>query len=510
MKTKQPVLGIILDGFGVRKGKDGNPFYEAQMPFYQSLLKKYPHTTINASGAYVGLPDGQMGNSEVGHINLGAGRIVYQDFMCINNAIKDKSLQHNKILVDMLNRAEKKQCTLHLIGLVSDGGIHSSINHLLALLDIITKYNIKDVKVHCITDGRDTPVESGKGFVKTIEERLNKDKLGSIATIIGRFYAMDREQRWARTQEAFDLFVYGKAKFRANTFDRAFDVAYGRKVSDEYIPSFAIGGYDGMSSGDEVLFFNFRPDRMRQITAAFASSRFNKFARGKMPKIKCTAMCVYDDKQANLPALFGQEFPHNTLSMVVSRIGYRQLKVAETTKYAHVTYYFNGGVEKPYKNEDRTLIESAYVDDFATFPQMRAREIAQELALKLCDQKYDLIIANFSNADMVGHRGNMQASIKTLEVLDECLKIVVTAAQNNGVVCVITADHGNIEDMRVSNGRATTHTTNPVPFIIADNNYALKKGDFGLDCFAPTILDIMGIPRPKDMTGPSIVAFDDS
>ena len=510
MQVRQPVLGIILDGFGVRKGKEGNPFAEARMPFYDSLCKQYPHTLINASGAYVGLPDGQMGNSEVGHINLGAGRIVYQDFMRINNAIKDGSLAKNKTLCDMLNRVQKKQTTLHIIGLVSDGGIHSSIEHLMALLDIIAKYDIEEVKVHCITDGRDTRVDSGKGFVERVEDRLRQDKLGTVATIIGRFYAMDREERWVRTQEAFDLFVYGKSQFRVNTFDRAFDKAYTRKVSDEYIPSFAVGGYDGMANGDEVLFFNFRPDRMRQITSAFASTIFTKFKRGRMPKLKCTAMCVYDDKQSNLPALFLPEFPHNTLSMVVSRAGCKQLKVAETTKYAHVTYYFNGGVEKPYKNEDRTLIESAFVDDFATFPQMRAREIAQELVIKMCDQKYDLIIANFSNADMVGHRGNMQASVKTLEVLDECLRIVVTAARNNDVVCVVTADHGNVEDMRVSNGCATTHTTNPVPFIITDKRYAIKKGDYGLDCFAPTILDIMGLPRPKEMTGPSVLGGDKS
>lgn len=505
MQVKQPVLGIILDGFGQRKGKEGNPFSSANMPFYKSLLKQYPHIFINASGHYVGLPQGQMGNSEVGHINLGAGRVVYQDFMRINNAIDDGSLAENKTLKLMLERVQKKQTVLHLIGLVSDGGIHSSINHLMALLDIISKYNIKEVKIHCITDGRDTSVNSGKGFVEQVEKRLKQDKLGSIATIIGRFYAMDREQRWVRTQEAFDLFVYGKAKFRVNTYDRAFDKAYAKNVSDEYIPSFAVSGYDGMSNGDEVLFFNFRPDRMRQITSAFASARFNKFKRGRMPKLKCTAMCIYDDKQDNLPALFLPEFPHNTLSMVVSRAGCKQLKVAETTKYAHVTYYFNAGIEKPYKNEDRTLIESAFVDDFATFPQMRAREIAQEIVLKLCEQKYDLIIANFSNADMVGHRGNMQASIKALEVLDECLKIVVSAAHNNGVVCIITADHGNIEDMRVSNGRATTHTTNPVPFIITDKTIAIKKGDYGLDCFAPTILDVMGIAKPKEMTGPSVI-----
>ncbi len=505
MKVKQPVLGIILDGFGVRKSKDENPFGLAKMPFYNSLLKEYPHTTIQASGKYVGLPDGQMGNSEVGHLNLGSGRVVYQDFMRINNAIQNGQLLQNKVLFQAITRAQKNHSTMHLIGLVSDGGVHSSINHLFALLDIIADYNIKNVYVHCITDGRDTSVDSGFKFVKQVEDKLNKLNLGSVATIIGRFYAMDREQRWVRTEEAFNLIVHSTAKFRVNTINHAFEKAYSRKVSDEYMPSFAVGGYSGMQSGDEVLFFNFRPDRMRQLTNAFANIKFNKFNRGKMPKINCTAMCVYDAKQKNLPALFLPEFLKNTLSQVISNNKLKQLKIAETTKYAHITYYLNGGVEKPYKGEDRILIESKFVDDFATFPQMRAYEISQQLVYKMLEQKYDLIVVNFSNADMVGHRGNMQASVKTLEVLDECLKIVINSAQNNGYVCVITADHGNIEDMRTSNGCATTHTTNPVPFIVTNSKLKLKKGDFGLDCFAPTILNLMNVDKPQEMTGESLI-----
>lgn len=505
MKVKQPVLGIILDGFGVRKSKDENPFSLAKMPFYNSLLKEYPHTTIQASGKYVGLPDGQMGNSEVGHLNLGSGRVVYQDFMRINNAIQNGQLLQNKVLLQAITRAQKNHSTMHLVGLVSDGGVHSSINHLFALLDIIADYNIKNVYVHCITDGRDTSVDSGFKFVKQVEDKLNKLNLGSVATIIGRFYAMDREQRWVRTEEAFNLIVHSTAKFRVNTINHAFEKAYARKVSDEYMPSFAVGGYSGMQSGDEVLFFNFRPDRMRQLTSAFASPKFNKFNRGKMPKINCTAMCVYDAKQKNLPALFLPEFPKNTLSQVISNNKLKQLKVAETTKYAHITYYLNGGVEKSYKGEDRILIESKFVDDFATFPQMRAYEIAQQLVYKMLEQKYDLIVVNFSNADMVGHRGNINASVKALEVLDECLKIVVNSAQNNGYVCVITADHGNIEDMRTSNGCATTHTTNPVPFIVTNSKLKLKKGDFGLDCFAPTILNLMEVDKPQEMTGESLI-----
>ena len=507
MKTKQPVLGIILDGFGIRKEKDteGNPFAVAQMPFYSQMLKKYPNIQIEASGEFVGLPAGQMGNSEVGHINLGAGRVVYQDFMRINNAIADGSFEKNEVFLKMLARVKKKKCALHLIGLVSNGGIHSHINHLMHILDILAENQIHNVFVHCITDGRDTPVNSGVDFVREVEIKLNENNLGRIASVVGRFYAMDREKRWNRTKEAFDLFVYGEAKFRVNASEKVFQMSYERNVSDEYIPTFAVAGYNGMKAGDEVMFFNFRPDRMRQITDAFATTNFSAFKRGKMPKISCTAMCEYDEKQKNLPFLFGPIKIDNCLSEVLSKNGCLQLKVAETTKYAHITYYLNAGIEKPFKNEDRILIESAFVDDFATFPQMRAEEIANSIIDNLQKQKYDAILVNFSNADMVGHRGNMEASIKALEVLDDCLSRVVACANDCRVVCVITADHGNIEDMRISNGKATTHTTNPVPLIVTNSKIKLKKGIFGLDCFAPTILDVMGIETPAEMTGESVI-----
>lgn len=505
MKTKHPVLGIILDGFGVRNESDGNPFFVAKMPNYNNLLKNYPNILINASGKYVGLPDGQMGNSEVGHINLGAGRVVYQDYMRITNAINDGTLAKNKVLLQMIERVKQKNCTLHFVGLVSNGGVHSDVAHLLSLLEIVAKNGVKNVLVHCITDGRDTGVSTGKSFVQQVEMKLNELNLGRVATIVGRFYAMDRESRWGRTKQAFDLFVYGEAKFRANSFEKAFDLAYSRNVSDEYIPTFALNGYAGMNDNDEVFFFNFRPDRMRQLSNAFCTPRFKEFKRGKMPNLVCTSMCKYDERQRNLPCLFMPEFPKNTLSCVLSDKGFKQLKVAETTKYAHVTYYLNGGVEKPYKGEDRILIESEFVDDFATFPQMRAREIANQVAKNLEKEKYDLIVVNFSNADMVGHRGNMEASVKALEVIDECLGVVVECAQKHNVTCVLTADHGNIEDERVSNGRATTHTTNPVPFVVTDKNLELLSGDWGLDCFAPTVLDIMGVEQPPEMTGKSVI-----
>ena len=505
MQTKQQVIGIILDGFGYRKDCEGNPFCSAKLPFYNSMLKTYPNTLVNASGEFVGLPKGQMGNSEVGHINLGAGRVVYQDYMRINNAIKDGSFENNKVFKDVVARVKQKNCALHLIGLVSDGGIHSHLSHLLFLIDTLSKNGIKNILVHCITDGRDTPVNAGAGFVRTVEMKLNETGCGRVVSVVGRFYAMDREKRWSRTQEAFNLFVFGDAKFRVNSAEKVFLKAYERNVSDEYIPTFAVNGYAGMKKDDEVLFFNFRPDRMRQITSAFSSKSFKPFSRGKMPKICCTAMCEYDAKQKNLPFLFGPIEIKNSLSETISKNHCSQLKVAETTKYAHITYYLNDGVEKPYKKEDRILIESANVDDFATFPQMRAKEIANVVVENIKKQKYDAIFVNFSNADMVGHRGNMEASIKALEVLDKCLEQVVNCANKFGAVCVITADHGNVEDMRVSNGKATTHTTNPVPFIVTSLDVKLKKGSFGLDCFAPTVLDLMQIEKPAEMTGESII-----
>ena len=504
MKTKRPVIGIILDGFGCRDEADGNPIKVAKMPFYNTLLKDFPNTKIYASEEYVGLPKGQMGNSEVGHINLGAGRVVYQDFMRINNAIKDGSFAKNKVLDEMLERVVTKNKTLHIAGLVSNGGVHSSIEHLKYLLTHSAEVGVKDIKVHCFTDGRDTKPDSGMRFVQEIETHLGKLGVGSIATIVGRFYAMDREERWNRTQTAFDLMVSAIGT-RTNAIYEAFKKTYDRNVSDEFMPPFVIGGYEGMKDGDELFFFNFRPDRMRQITNAFASKNFLCFPRRNFPKINVIAMCMYDENQTNLPYLFGPNIPQNTLSERLSKTGYKQLKLAETTKYAHVTYYFNGGIEKPFKGEKRILVESKFVDNFADFPSMRAPEIANIAVDEISKKIYDFILINFSNCDMVGHTGNFDACVETLEYVDRALEKVVTQALLYGYTCIITGDHGNIEDMRVTNGRSTTHTINLVPFIVVDKTVELKKGEFALDCFAPTVLDLLDLYKPAEMTGQSIL-----
>lgn len=505
MKSKTGVVGIILDGVGFREDAEGNPMKVAKMPFYNSLLKEYPNTSIFASEQYVGLPEGQMGNSEVGHINLGAGRIVYQDFMRINNAIKDKSLDVNPVLDSVFEHVVTNNKTLHFAGLVSNGGVHSSIEHLKYLLKKAVKAGVRDIKVHCFTDGRDTKPDSGQHFVQEIEVELGKLGVGQIATIVGRFYAMDREERWNRTQVAFDLITAGVGTRTSSIYD-AFKKTYARNVSDEFMPPFVIGDYEGMHDGDEIFFFNFRPDRMRQISSAFATKNFVCFSRKNMPKIHATSMCMYDELQQNLPYIFGPEVPKNTLSERLSKIGCKQLKLAETTKYAHVTYYFNGGIEKPFKGEKRILIESKFVDNFADFPVMRAPEIANVAKEEIEKQQFDFILINFSNGDMVGHTGNFDAAVKALEALDKALEKTITTALNNGYTCIVTADHGNIEDMRVTNGKSTTHTLNPVPFIITDKTRKLKQGKFALDCFAPTVLQLMGIYQPAEMTGKSIIA----
>lgn len=505
MKTSKPVLGIILDGFGHRVEKEGNPMSEAKMPFYQSLLKEYPHTFAYASEEYVGLPKGQMGNSEVGHINLGAGRVVYQDFMRINNAIKNGSLVKSNVLDEMLERVITKDKTLHFAGLVSSGGVHSSIEHLMFLLKYAVRRGVRKIKVHCFTDGRDTKPDSGMRFVQEVENLLGKLGVGQIATIVGRFYAMDREDRYNRTKTAFDLIVKAEGT-RTNAIYEAFEKTYQKNISDEFMPPFAIGGYQGIEAGDELFFFNFRPDRMRQISNAFVTKNFACFSTRGLPKINVTSMCRYDENQKNLPYIFGPEIPKNTLSERLAKIGYKQLKLAETTKYAHVTYYFNGGVEKPFKGEKRILVESKFVDNFANYPAMRANEIANVASEELKKKTYDFVLINFSNGDMLGHTGDFDACVESLEVLDNALSKVVTAAIEAGYTCVITGDHGNIEDMRVKNGCSTTHTTNPVPFIITDKTIKIKENKFALDSFAPTVLQLMQLYQPAEMTGESVIA----
>ena len=503
MKLKKPVVAIVLDGFGINESKEENPLFVAKMPFWKSLKKNYPMAQILASEEYVGLPKGQMGGSEVGHLNLGAGECILQSFMLINKSIEQGEFFKKDVLINQMKRVEKNNSTLHLIGMVSDGGIHSSMYHLIAALKMAKQQNVKNVCVHCITDGRDTSPDSGREFLEKVQDEINKIGVGKIVSVCGRFYAMDREQRWNRTEEAFNLYACGKG-VKVDNFENAFDAEYAKKTSDEFIVPYVVGDYSGMKDKDEIFFFNFRPDRMRQITEAFSSKKFSHFER-KIKPIKCVSMAVYDQRFKNVDVVFPPVMPRITLSKYLSSLGLKQLKVSETTKYAHVTYYFNGGVEKPPRGEDRILIESENVDNFANFPQMKAPEIAAAVEKAIISEKYDFILINFSNADMVGHSGDFKAAVKALEYLDKALEKVITSGIDLGYTCVVTADHGNIEDMRVKAGMSTTHTKNPVPFLITNKGIKFKKGMFGLSSFAPTILDIMGIEKPKEMTAPSLI-----
>ncbi|MBR4270564.1 MAG: 2,3-bisphosphoglycerate-independent phosphoglycerate mutase [Clostridia bacterium] len=508
MKAKRRVVGIILDGFGISHDAEHNPISKAKMPCFDMLKSKFAYTELSASGEDVGLPKGQMGNSEVGHLNLGAGRVVYQDYMRINNAIEDGTLAQNKVLDKVFERVITHSTSLHLAGCVSNGGVHSSIEHLKYLLKLAVERGVEKIYVHCFTDGRDTPPRSGKRFVQDIQGYLGRLGKGSIATVIGRFYAMDREERWNRTQMAYELMAFGTGT-RATPLLEFFDRVYSRNVSDEFMPGFVLTGYEGMKDGDELIFFNFRPDRMRQITSAFATKNFGCFKRESLPKINVTTMCNYNDYQKNVECIFDKYIPSNTLAEQIAKVGLKQLKIAETTKYAHVTYYFNGGIEKPFKNEKRIMIESKFEDNFANFPQMRAMEIAESACEEMDKKTYDFILINISNADMVGHTGNFEACVQALEYVDKALEKIVFGALKNSYVCLITADHGNVEDLNESKGTLTTHTTNPVPFIITDEEIKLKKGKFSLDSFAPTVLQLLQVYQPVEMTGKSLIKGDE-
>ncbi len=498
MKTKTPILAIVLDGFGINNEREENPTKVAKMPFWNNLLKNYPWTTLQASEEFVGLPKGQMGGSEVGHLNLGAGECIFQSFLNINKSIQNKSFFSNKVLLKQMQRVKQKNKTLHVVGMISDGGIHSSMYHLFAILKLAKQQGVENVLIHAITDGRDTAPDAGKECLEKLQEQIDEIGVGKIVTVCGRFFAMDREKRWNRTKEAFDLIANAKGT-KVDSFENVFATEYAKKTSDEFLPPYVIGNYVGMNKNDEILFFNFRPDRMRQICEAFSSKSFDKFER-KISAKTCVSMCPYDDKFKNVKVAFLPATPQTTLSKHLSKLGFKQLKVAEHTKYAHVTYYFNGGVEKPYRGEDRILVESENVENFAKFPQMKASEIANVVEKALVQEKYDFILVNFANADMVGHTGDFKAAVKALEVLDEALNRVVTAAIDMNYTVIVTADHGNVEDMRVKLGLSTTHTKNPVPFLVTNKAIKFRTGQFGLSSFAPTVLKLMGIEIPEEMT----------
>jgi len=502
---------IILDGWGINSETNGNAVKLANTPNLDGLLKEYPHTQLACSGKAVGLPEGIMGNSEVGHLNIGAGRVVYQDLLRIDMAIQESDFSKNEKLNHVMSCVKEKNSSLHLMGLVSDGGVHSQLTHLFALLDMAKEKNVS-VHVHAILDGRDTPPHSGADYIKLLQEYMKKIEHGRISTICGRFYAMDRDTRWDRIEKAYRLYTLGEG-IREDDPVKAVKNSYDRDETDEFVKPIAIGSKKGDTTGkitdnDGVIFFNFRADRAREITRAFTDNDFSFFKRDPMPKL-CEYVCMtLYDEEFDLPVAFPPVHMEQIFGEVISEQGLRQLRIAETEKYAHVTYFFNGGEETPFENEDRCLIPSPR--EVATYdlkPEMSAFEVTHEVLARIQSNQYHLIVLNFANMDMVGHTGVLSAAIKAVEAVDECVGKIFTEVQSQGGILYITADHGNAEKMIADDeGVHTAHTTHPVPFILVDDasrNVKLRTGS--LCDIAPTILQMMGIKQPGKMTGSSLI-----
>ena len=491
------LLLAILDGWGHTNKKIGNAIYYAKTPNIDGYMRKYPNTFLKTSGMAVGLPPGQMGNSEVGHINIGAGRIVYQDSMRILKSIEDGSFFENAVLREAMKKAKKSK--LHLIGLIGNGGVHSMMEHLYALLKMAKINSLNDVAIHCFIDGRDTPPKSGIEHTKELQNKIKEIGIGKIASIVGRYYSMDRDKRWKRTKMAYDMLVDGKGR-KAKDAIEAIKMAYKNRETDEFIKPTIITE-DYIRNEDVVIFFNFRPDRARQLSHAFIDENFDKFERKKI-KIHFVALTEYFD---GINAAFKKEVIKNTFGEVISKHGLKQLRIAETEKYAHVTFFFNGGREEPFENEDRCLIPSPKVATYDLKPEMSAYELTDELIRRIKMKKYDVIIVNYANPDMVGHTGIWNAAIKAVETVDECIGRVVDEILEHNGVAIITADHGNAEEMLDENGNPkTAHTTNPVPFIIIGaGKLKLRQGNLG--DIAPTMLEFLKIEKPKEMTGNSLI-----
>lgn len=513
--TNKQVLLIVLDGWGINMAREGNAIAAAKAPFYKSLLAEYPHTELKAAGESVGLPDGQMGNSEVGHLNLGAGRIVYQDSTRISKAIRDGSFFQNPVLLSAIESVKNLHSTLHLMGLLSDGGVHSRLDHIFAMLDLVKGQGVKDVFFHAFLDGRDTPPSSALAFIKQLEDHFAKIGIAQIATVSGRYYAMDRDKRWERVQKAYEAMVMAEG-IRKYSAAEAVAQSYEHGRSDEFmLPTVLLDSKTNkpratIRNNDAVIFCNFRSDRARELTRVFTDPGFHGFKRSVSPKLsKFVCLTTYDET-FGLPVAFEPVRLTNILGDVLSRSGVRQLRIAETEKYAHVTFFFNGGEETPFPLEDRILVPSPR--DVATYdkkPEMSAREITDKLVEMINSRQYGFILVNYANPDMVGHTGIVEAAVKAVEVLDECLSRVIGAAWEEGMVALITADHGNIEVMfDPSTGQPhTAHTTDPVPFLIARKEAKLRGAGILADV-APTVLDIMEIPIPAEMTGKSLLASE--
>ena len=504
---KKPVILMILDGFGVglEAEKRGDAIKAAKKPNIDKLFAENPVTKIGASGLDVGLPDGQMGNSEVGHTNIGAGRIVYQELTRITKSIEDGEFFENEALLKAVDNATQEGKALHIMGLLSNGGVHSHNTHMYAIVELAKKKGVKNVYVHAFLDGRDVPPTSGKDFVEECANKLKEIGLGKIATVMGRYYAMDRDNRWDRVEKAYSAMVYGEGN-KACCPVKAVEESYANDVTDEFVVPTVCEENATVKPGDSIVFFNFRPDRAREITRTFVDPEFKGFERknGFFP-LTYVCMTQYDASMPNVEVAFKPQSLKNTIGEYISNKGMTQLRIAETEKYAHVTFFFNGGVEQPYEGEDRILVKSPAVATYDLQPEMSAYEVTDKLVAAIKTGKYDMIILNYANCDMVGHTGVFEAAVKAVEAVDECVGKVVTAIREMDGVALITADHGNADKMIDTDGSPfTAHTTNLVPFCVVGYPCELREGGRLAD-IAPTMLKIMGLPQPAEMTGESII-----
>src|SRR5256885_1877643 len=510
-KRPKPIVLTVLDGWGFRAETKGNAIALARKPAYDALLKNFPNTLIHTSGPYVGLPEGQMGNSEVGHMNIGAGRVVHMDIPKIDLTVANKTLDQVPLFQKAMERGRLRQ--LHFLGLLSDGGVHSHIQHLFALLEMAKQQKVENLFVHCFMDGRDTPPHSGRDFVRQLQQKIRELGVGEIASLVGRYYAMDRDNRWERVELAYSAVVHGEAEVRTDDPVAALQRSYEQDVTDEFVKPIVVTKGTGPSASpiapihddDAVIFFNFRADRARQMTLALAAPDFDKFADPKRPKnLLYVAMTQYEKTWPWLKYVIGPEKLEHILAQVFADLQYKNLRCAETEKYAHVTYFFNGGVEKPFGGEERILVPSPKVATYDLKPGMYAEGITETVVKAIEKGAIDAIIMNYANADMVGHSGKLEAAIKAVETVDAGLARIYQTLQQRDGAWIITADHGNAETMidPATGGAHTYHTTNPVPFVlVSDDDHVQLQSGGALRDIAPTMLGVLGQPQPADMTG---------
>lgn len=498
-------LLMILDGWGIGDHSKSDVISVTPTPYWDYLLKTYPHSELQASGENVGLPDGQMGNSEVGHLNIGAGRVLYQDLVKINKAIKDGSIMDNTEVRSAFSYAKEHNVGIHFMGLTSTGGVHSSLDHVFALCDIAKKYELEKVFLHCFMDGRDTDPRSGKGFIEEVEKHCS-ESAGVIASIVGRFYAMDRDKRWERVKVAYDLLVHGEGK-QATDMVQAMQESYDADVTDEFIKPINNSTVDGtIKPGDVVIFFNYRNDRAKEITTVLTQHDMPEQGMNTVPGLQFYCMTPYDSSFENVHILFNKENVDNTIGEYLASLDKRQLHIAETEKYAHVTFFFNGGREAEFEGEDRILVPSPKVATYDLKPEMSAYEVKDKLVEAIRSEKYDFIVVNFANGDMVGHTGIYEAIEKAVKAVDDCVRDTIEAAKTSGYEAIIIADHGNADNAINPDGTPNTaHSLNPVPCVYITDNKAATVENGILADVAPTILHIMGIPQPAEMTGHNLV-----